>query len=452
MVMGKPNKKDHTSLGKAYRKYSVYDAQQYNANILAPEFAERDYTPVEYSQYAQEQQEKIKPIIDNVSHPVLDKIHTWFFKIPTMARLFLTTLDHALSYSKNNFLPSKFGILGFAIYGAEFLFCLAKIAYFTFRTTKDTKDLPFAKRTWLQFKTVMQKDGLISDLINSGVWFGINLTCFAILTTGFAPLAITLAGFGFDLLHMSAIAGHNIYTNWKLKNKCKDKVIKEMEMQRMPEARLVKPEKALAQRIMDHANKTHRVLSTDPTTRAIQERDVIKELGLEDLHEKNRALKNAEKNVVSVAQNRLYSLSMLATFATGFTISVLIPPIAPVGALIAFGSGSVLIGLGKKMFDSAYSYLKPTPPVSLSDEYNYTKDLPQTLKVGTPITASEIPTVNANNNTSSSAAIEPVNVIPFPGKANSNRQHFGLFDSNKPNEAPQNDRNVHITYHASPRK
>lgn len=286
-------------LKKPTAVYSLNEAQILKSIYDSPELKKIPYVI--------EQKKIIDPEVESISQKNLDKIHRYVFRIPNLFRLFAVMLDRTLSFYNKGFLPSKFGIFGVVLYGVEFLYCLGKIGYATFAPDPEA---PTSR--WTRFKNIMQKDGMISDLVNSGVWTVLNLTSF-VLTAGMLPLAITMAGLAFDLCHMTGTAIYNIYSNWSIKKK------------EMGE---------------------------------IKYRPDVKNKDLDTIKPKLKA------NVESVAQREIYKVTMTCLIAVGFGMS-LFPPLAPAGAAIVFIAGCVMFGLGKFLFDETWklvhNYYHPAP-------------------------------------------------------------------------------------------
>jgi len=262
-------------------------------------------------------------ILSKTSNTILkaDTTYTslgWF----TSLRLFLVRtnrlLDYFFNYSKQigtalkslSWLSLALNIAGLS-YGLELVNDISIVLYTTFRAPQTDEEKKLSH--WDRFKNVLTKDNRPARMLNALVWFGINLAGFIIALTvpggAFILPIINLAGFGFDVVLDSARALQDVNKHERLLHKVNEKIA---------EAR-----KAYPVDIKEHVKLV----------------EIKTQL---------------EAKITSVKKNRystaIATIGVFIGMALIFYPPTVIPAAFLLGSSIAFLTGSLFGGLGKRIF------------------------------------------------------------------------------------------------------
>ncbi|MBV8802929.1 MAG: hypothetical protein JO131_08225, partial [Gammaproteobacteria bacterium] len=225
----------------------------------------------------------------------------------TAERLFVLRGNNILKYFNKDFIPTfsktlcPFALFGFS-YGLELLFDIGILvkAFLKGQSVRDT----------------FYKDDRPARMANAFVWLACNMLCF-VISGGIINAVANLTAFAFDI-------GNELYRTRKELKKYETLLHKVTEKIKILEGKI---------------NKTSADLSTEKN-----------EL------EKLRCVQNQLQNKIqSVKQKRYWIVACTAMIFVGMALVLFPPAFIPyaglIGSVIAFTSGSVFLGLGKRVFE-----------------------------------------------------------------------------------------------------
>lgn len=247
----------------------------------------------------------------------LYKFHAWFI---TGVRLFLVRLGRILAKLGHAILPSFFAFFGLS-YGIELGIDLAIVLKVTFNPVLSAEEIkanhPSWKRYWIRFKTIIRKDNRPYRMLNDLVWVLVN----GIVLCTAGPLylllnpILNLIGFVFDTGHEFFWLGRDAQKYTRLLNKIQKHIDEKTDLlQKRPE---------------------------DPNLK--DQIDVLRFIQNQIKIKRNE-----------VIRQRLWVSACTALILVGMVL-VYFPPTAIPGAFfigsgLAFGAGSILTGLIRRLF------------------------------------------------------------------------------------------------------
>lgn len=278
----------------------------------------------------------------------------WF----TSIRLFLLRTNKiSIASGGKAFLPGLYAIGGFS-YAITFLIDVIEVLFLTFypepTETEELDGLKGRDLYWHRFKNLFIKDKKrLSRMLNDAFWFAVNLTVFII--TGGAIAIINIVGFAFDLLHEVVISAmeYEKYEKFLIKIKWEIEVIRK-----------------------EFDDCKRQIEELEPKIQILKSKNNFKDKDLICQYEKRltdlRAELEEKKNLYyqlgqtanKIEEKKIDAMNTRLRIVTGTAIAffgmllILFPPTMPlgisamvIGSSMALFGGSVMIGLGKRLYD-----------------------------------------------------------------------------------------------------
>jgi hypothetical protein len=251
--------------------------------------------------------------------------HVWWF---TGIRLFLLRVGRIAAICGRAFLPMFFRIFGLS-YGVTFLIDLLVVLKVTFNPKAIRADLRKGKGLWKplrrRFKLILKQGNRPYRMMNDCVWFVVNVTLLA--TTG--PLFLVISPF-LNLTCFIFDAGHeSFWLGWETKKY----------------NRLLKK---LKQHIKRHYQDIDKL---SPTSPEYQIKYQTHQQAIETLEKIHTAVKNSRSSMLKRrAWITFWTIVLLVGMAMIYFPPTTGPGVLLAGAVLALISGSIFIGLGRRLY------------------------------------------------------------------------------------------------------
>jgi hypothetical protein len=341
----------------------------------------------------------------------------------TSVRLLLARTNKLVTFidTSKAFLPSLFNIGGFtyAIYLLTDIFVIVKSTFFD-EISEEEKLLPLKTLYWQRFKNVMKKDVRPSRMLNDVIWLAINLAVFII--TGGISVILNIIGFTFDI-------GHEIYNAIKEYKKYDAMIMKvcaeiNHQQQEIKNTNIEINFLRQQQKEIDAILKNKNILLSKEEQKKLHIKLTNIRIKLHDYHTKLIVIRGKidelcevksqlEKTAKSVLKNRIRIVAGVTLAFIGVLLISFPPTTIPAAVLIGSGAtiagGSVITGLGKRLWDVFWIGVD-----KLKTKFNRHAPTPQTKNVPVQIKTATMSQNHISTYTKNLTPLIPSPSLPIP--------------------------------------